>query len=362
MPAPDPRLGIIPPALRHAGWEFSLPSVSVVVGDHPHYGQVEAMTPRFAFRAAFRAMDLPLPPLSKAAQESWQAAPPDQQQALVQAFAAHGWAGTVQKTALIVARDGTEYRLPSLVEARLLLAVLEREPAAAPAWPTPATDDPPTGSDDPPTGSDGESTGGDDPTDMCYDTGDWQQLLLLWEEPAVDRPPFWYPLIEGITISEYPADRDGDDPARLVAALEGGSTAFIDLTEPGERHAGRPLRRYQRTLQTLARAREQRVQYQRFPVRDLTAPEPAQMRRILDAIDAAREDGHGVLIHCLGGIGRAGTVAGCYLVRHGWMPGRALAHIQAQVNASVKRGRCSPERTHQVDLVQDWAALDWPHS
>ncbi len=46
--------------------------------------------------------------------------------------------------------------------------------------------------------------------------------------------PFWYTLTDGVTISEYPSDRYGDDPYRLEAVLEHGHTAFIDLTEPEE--------------------------------------------------------------------------------------------------------------------------------
>ena len=41
-----------------------------------------------------------------------------------------------------------------------------------------------------------------------------------------------------------------------------------------------------------------------------------QTAGILDAIDKALEDGKNVYVHCWGGIGRDGTVVGCWLVRH----------------------------------------------
>ena len=40
------------------------------------------------------------------------------------------------------------------------------------------------------------------------------------------------------------------------------------------------------------------------------------MLAVLDAIDIALCEGHGVYIHCWGGVGRTGTVVGCWLKRH----------------------------------------------
>ncbi len=170
--------------------------------------------------------------------------------------------------------------------------------------------------------------------------------------------PFWYTLTDGVTISEYPSDRYGDDPYRLEAALEHGHTAFIDLTEPEEVLGGtrQPLPPYDQLLSQLAAQRGLTVVYHRFAVRDLSAPTAAVMWSILDAIDSARAAGHHVLIHCLGGIGRSGTVAGCYLVRHGWTAEQALAHIQEQIDASRKAGRRSPETSAQIELVKRWHA------
>ena len=54
---------------------------------------------------------------------------------------------------------------------------------------------------------------------------------------------------------------------------------------------------------------------------------PALMRSILDAIDAAVSQGRRVYVHCRAGIGRTGTVVGCYLVRHGMSGPQAIAQI-----------------------------------
>jgi protein-tyrosine phosphatase len=59
------------------------------------------------------------------------------------------------------------------------------------------------------------------------------------------------------------------------------------------------------------------VEHRRMPIRDFGVPTEEQMRGILDAIDEAVADRHTVLVHCRGGIGRTGTVVGCWMRRHG---------------------------------------------
>jgi protein-tyrosine phosphatase len=179
------------------------------------------------------------------------------------------------------------------------------------------------------------------------------------KEMPKEYPHFWYTLVEGIIISEYPSDRKENDPRRLQAKLDRGCTAFLDLTESDEWwDAGRcPLHPYESLLHDLATQSRLDVVYARYPVRDLSIPTMEQMQHMLDTIDGWRSKGYQVLIHCLGGIGRSGTVAACYLVRHGWSPDQALRHIQQQLQASTKRGRMSPETSAQIEFVHTWATF-----
>ena len=71
----------------------------------------------------------------------------------------------------------------------------------------------------------------------------------------------------------------------------------------------------------------------------------------LDAIDEAIESGETVYVHCFGGIGRTGTVVGCYLVRHGMTGVEALDQI-AQLRQGTPEGwQVSPETEEQREMV-----------
>jgi atypical dual specificity phosphatase len=65
------------------------------------------------------------------------------------------------------------------------------------------------------------------------------------------------------------------------------------------------------------------------PVRDFTAPTPAQLDAALAAIDAALAAGERVAVHCGGGLGRTGTVLACHLVRHGLGADEAIVRVRA---------------------------------
>ena len=78
------------------------------------------------------------------------------------------------------------------------------------------------------------------------------------------------------------------------------------------------------------------------------------MQRILDTIDDALQRGHTVYVHCWGGIGRTGTVVGCYFVRQGLSGDASLKRIQELLQNTPKRGRTSPETPEQRRMILDW--------
>ena len=135
---------------------------------------------------------------------------------------------------------------------------------------------------------------------------------------------------------------------RVGRFLAVGITAFVDLTEAHECVPYVPFLLAGVSEGTCPPA------YQRLPVRNWDVPTPVMMTQILDTIDTALAAGQSVYVHCAGGIGRTGTVVGCYLVRHG-MPGEAaLAEIMRLRQAMPNGGALSPRREPQRQMVRTW--------
>jgi protein-tyrosine phosphatase len=89
---------------------------------------------------------------------------------------------------------------------------------------------------------------------------------------------------------------------------------------------------------------------------DMDTPAPEEMVRILEAIDAALEAGQTVYVHCYGGIGRTGTVVGCYLARHGMSGTDALREIARLRQGTPDGWVRSPQTRAQCEMVRNWPA------
>ncbi len=138
--------------------------------------------------------------------------------------------------------------------------------------------------------------------------------------------------------------------ARLRLMLESGVTFFVDLTEKGEKG----LKNYAPPLAEEAAALGLAVEHRRLPVPDFEIPTVAEMKHILDAIDAALAAGQGVYVHCFFGIGRTGVVVGCYLVRHGLNGQEALGELARLRQGTYFEGMSSPVTQEQRQMVQNW--------
>jgi hypothetical protein len=154
---------------------------------------------------------------------------------------------------------------------------------------------------------------------------------------------------------EYPCSvNEAEARGKLRWLFEQGVDFLIDLTEAGE--SG--LIPYASLLGEEAAGVGREVFHTRLSIPDMGTPTPRHMRRILDQLDEALQQGHTVYLHCFGGIGRTGTVVGCYLVRHGMSGPQAIAQI-AQWRAATPDGwKPSPETRPQTDLILRWAQLD----
>ena len=143
---------------------------------------------------------------------------------------------------------------------------------------------------------------------------------------------------------------------KLQALLDAGIDAVIYLTREHEAPFwGHAAEGYAARLQALAEERNRRLRYHRFGFLDMSVPDPELMMKILDTIDALRSDGAHVYVHCYGGVGRTGTVVGCWIARHGIANGPAvLATIDRLRGFEASRHLHSPQTDAQRMMVTGW--------
>ena len=146
-----------------------------------------------------------------------------------------------------------------------------------------------------------------------------------------------------LLAGEYPRDLDEDSSrAKLARLTEAGVSVFIDLTEAPDLYS------YAQWIENGT--------HLRFPIEDTKVPcSPEQTTAILDAIDEHISEGRTVYIHCMGGVGRTGTIVGCWLARHGLGGHAALDRLHELWRACPKsRYRRSPESREQERYIREW--------
>ena len=85
-----------------------------------------------------------------------------------------------------------------------------------------------------------------------------------------------------------------------------------------------------------------------LPVPDFTAPSAETLGTAIETIARAHDAGHGVAVHCLGGLGRTGTVIAAWLVTRGFDADDAIARVRSLRPGSV-------ETTSQERAVHEFA-------
>lgn len=135
---------------------------------------------------------------------------------------------------------------------------------------------------------------------------DLKRIMIEFENYVYPSKPTFnsYKVNDWLYAGEYPGDLSEDIAREKIKQfLKFGITHFIDLTEEGE------LIPYSSLLPS-------GVNYTRFAIRDQSVPTDIdEVVRLIEKIENIhdRDKMAKVYLHCWGGVGRTGTIVGCFL-------------------------------------------------
>ena len=170
--------------------------------------------------------------------------------------------------------------------------------------------------------------------------------------------PQHYPIEAGkLYGGEYPGHPQPEvAKIRLRSLITLGIRTFVDLTAPADRMA--PYEGLLVELENEAGGPLRRIS---LPIADMGIPEAGEtMQTILRHIRESCSLSPAVYVHCWGGIGRTGTVVGCWLRECGYDPEAALAHVQHLYTSHMPKVRIHPESPQtpaQKDYIRNWKAV-----
>lgn len=86
------------------------------------------------------------------------------------------------------------------------------------------------------------------------------------------------------------------------------------------------------------------IVYLHIPVPDMTAPTLSQIHKFVAYVQQSIQENKPVAAHCLGGLGRTGTMLACYLVSQGYSSSDAIRQVR-------------DKRPHSIETLQQEEAV-----
>jgi hypothetical protein len=158
----------------------------------------------------------------------------------------------------------------------------------------------------------------------------------------------WWVEPGSLLAGEYPGSLDGPEATTLKLSLlvDAGMRTFVDLTTDGE------LNPYLPELDRIAADRALDLRRVSHPIPDLEALDHAGYDEILRTIERGTGTGRPSYVHCWGGVGRTGTVVGCWLIAAGSDPRTILDALTELRAGSRKARRPCPETPAQREILR----------
>ena len=179
--------------------------------------------------------------------------------------------------------------------------------------------------------------------------------LASGSTPGPTHRSYW--VVEGrFAAGAYPSKPQPPEPGQIpdvtAALLDAGITCFVNLTEDHPGGGDSHLTHYQDHVTDSAVVLA-------HPIVDVDIPTVDEMIATLDAIDDHLRGGGNVYAHCWGGKGRTGTVVGCWLIRHGYVPpddpDGVLSVLDGLRGGDSGAGhQPSPDTPDQEGFIGDW--------
>ena len=175
--------------------------------------------------------------------------------------------------------------------------------------------------------------------------------------PKVPFPRSYWVVPGKFLAGEYPGSKIEAELRKKIRSLaDAGIRCIINLMAPDEiDREGEPFALYEPFCKELTHEIGREIKCLRFSIIDMKIPTRALMVRILNAIDDSLKSNLPVYVHCWGGIGRTGTVVGCWLQRTGETTSDiVLDHIRILRQHSADARRRSPEASEQEKMILSW--------